>query len=447
MNATTKLETAPAASNAVASAKVREPGAGATPRGTGAALAITAALLLGCVLFWAPDASRCDFGPMYVAGYMVRHGQGAKTYDLAEQGRYQQAVVGRHTLLPFPYPPFSTVPFAALAALPYRLAYVVWDVINVALWVSFVLLIRRHAPAPQNTFSYFLVCFAFWPCWVVLLQGQTSLVVLMAYTLAFRSLRDGREQTAGAFLGLGLLKYHFVLPFVAICALRRQWRLIAGFASVALALAAVSAAAVGWSGLLSYGQLMGSAIRNPRFLAVHTQDWLSLSGVLDALTATRSGSGSWLRVLGGTCAVALVLLAAWRWRQEDRREDGGRQDLAFAIAMTVSVVTTSHLLFHDLSLLLLPLLVVIASPQWAQKTVWRSVLIASVGVLYIPPVWALLVNREWLYWLCPALLVFTLAMFALISRRGQLIAAAQGSPLMIPDAACAAAPSSGRGGR
>jgi len=390
-----------------------QPESVATLRQARIALAITAALLLACVLFWAPDASRCDFGPMYVAGYMVRHGESARIYNLAEQGKYQQAIVGRHTLLPFPYPPFSTLLFAALASLPYHLAYVLWDVVSVILWVSFVLLMRRSIPAPQNPFVYFLLCFAFWPCWIVLLQGQTSLVVLLTYALAFRSLQQKHEQRAGAFLGLGLLKYHFVLPFVAISILRRRWRLVAGFASVALALTAVSAAAVGWSGLVSYEQLMQSAIRNPRFLAVHTQDWLSLSGVLDALSAARSGRESWLRLLGTASSLALILLAAWRWRLQDRREDGRGQDLAFATAMTVSVVATSHLLFHDLSLLLLPLLIVIASPQWRQKPVWRGGMIASVGVLYIPPVWALLVNRELLYWLCPALLAFTLSMLGL----------------------------------
>lgn len=73
------------------------------PRQASTALALTAALLFGCVLFWAPGATRCDFGPMYVAGYMVHHGAGARTYDLAGQGEYQRAVLGRHTLLPFPY--------------------------------------------------------------------------------------------------------------------------------------------------------------------------------------------------------------------------------------------------------------------------------------------------------------------------------------------------------
>lgn len=381
-----------------------------TPRQARVALAATAALLLFCVLVWSPDSVRSDFGPMYAAGYMVTHGDRTKLYDLGEQHRVQAAVVGRRDLLPFLHPPFAALVFAPLAVLPYPLAFAVWGVFNIALWIGFVLLMRRFVPVPQQLLRYFLLCFLFWPCWIVLRQGQTSLVLLFVYALTFACFRKNRDFQGGALLGLGLLKYHFVLPFVAILLLRRRWRSIAGFAAVALASSVLSAAVVGWSGSLSYAWLVFSTLRDPGFLAVQTQAWPSLGGFLGVL----AHGAAWTRLAAAGVSATLIVVAAWRWRKEDRREDGGSQQLAFALAITVALAATPYIFYHDLSLLLLPLLLAIASPAWHSKRTWRLTVIASIAPLYLPPLWVVMVNTASLYWLCTAVFAFAVALFLLV---------------------------------
>lgn len=417
------------------------------PRQIRIAQFVTVALLLACVLMWSRDADRCDFAAMYAAGYMVRRGEGAKLYDLAEQQRVQQAVTGRGGFLPFLNPPFTALLFFPLTGLPYRAAYVVWDTFNIGLWVGFVILMRRFIATPRNPFTYLLACFLCWPCWVVLLQAQTSLVMLLAYALTFASLHDDHEFRAGSFLGLGLLKFHLVIPFVLLCILRGKWRLGTSFAAVCLGLAAISAAVVGWSGSIAYARFLLSLCRagsNPGFGGFEMRAMPSVAGFLSTLAAGSSGA-SWPQPVAEAISIILILLAAWYWRREDLREDRGAQDLAFATAVAATVMATFYLHFHDLSLLLLPLLLVIACPQWQQRTVWRWILIASAAPLYAPPLWALLVNRQWLYWLCPALMAFMVATFGVLSRQGQATAQ-EGTPLqLIPTGGRPAATSTGSG--
>lgn len=424
-----------------------QPAAEPTPRQVRMALAVTAAFLLACVLVWAREAGRCDFAPLYTAGYMVLHGEGAKLYDLAEQQNIQQAVIGRVGFLPFLNPPFTALLFVPLAGLPYRIAYVVWDALNIALWIYLAVFMRRFISRPRNPFTYLLVCFLCWPCWIVLLQGQTSFVVLLAFALAFASVQEGREFRAGSCLGLGLLKFQLVLPFLLICLLCRKWRIVAGLASVGLILAMISSAVVGWSGSLAYARFVLWLTRisgNPGFGGFETRAIPSIAGFLDALVARGTGVG-WLRLLAGFASAGLILLAAWRWRQEDARENDAVSTLAFATAVAVTLTAASYIHFHDLSLIALPLLIVLASPLWRPRSAWRWVLIASVAPFYTPPLWGLLVHKDWLYWLCPALLAFTAAMFALLSRRAEAVATAQGAALPIREGACVAVPLSGRG--
>ena len=85
----------------------------------------------------------------------------------------------------------------------------------------------------------------------------------------------------------------------------------------------------------------------------------------------------------------------------------------FAAGLTVSLVTTPYLYVHDLSLLLLAILVVLGSPRRPPKSFWSHVLTLCVGILYIPPVYLLLLSHDKLSLLFPVILCLAMAMFCL----------------------------------
>ena len=389
-----------------------------SPRQVRIALVFTVAVLVAKLLLQAstPEVTRYDFRGMYTTGYMVRTGDGARLYDPVAQARAQQAVFGQPGLMLNVHPPFEALFFAPLAELSYRTAYLLWGLINILLWMWFARLARAFAPRPRQTFQYLLLCFAFFPLWINLLQGQTTLILLLLYSFVYLNLERGRDFRAGALLGLGLFRFQLVLPFALICLVRRKWRLMTGFAAAALALVALSLLAVGPSGTISYVKLLLQVARDPArpaFASILPSHMPTVRGVLSALTAGR-GDPHAIFVAALLISLLLILLAAEPWRGRGRLAGTPFLNLRFASALAVTLITAFHLLEHDMSLLLLPILLAIGSPQWRHKSPWRTLVIAAVAVLYLPPAYLLL--RAWnsLYLLALPIFAFALAAFMLL---------------------------------
>src|ERR1700693_1328941 len=181
-------------------------------------------LLHGCVLW---PARQCipegltDFTIFYTAGHMLRDGHGARLYDDALQESLQRsfsprAFENRGTILPYNHPPFEAVLFVPLAGFSYLTAYVIWLAVNLALLFSALLLLRKRLTALGKTplHLWILGGLAFFPIFMALIQGQDSILLLFLYCVAFVGLCRGAELSSGSALGLGLYKFHLVLPFI-----------------------------------------------------------------------------------------------------------------------------------------------------------------------------------------------------------------------------------------
>ena len=383
------------------------------------ALAFTAALLLAAVLLQAAGggARQTDFASLYTAALIVRQGHFASLYDLQTQAATQAGLQNGRGLLPFYPPPFEALFLAPLALLSYGGAYVVWGLLNIFLWVSFACLVRPYAPVPRQAFRYLVICFSLLAPWVALLDGQTSLLLLVLYTLAFIGLKRGREFAAGAVLGLGLFKFQLVLPFALIYLLRRKWRFLGGFAVVGLALCGLSILAIGPAGVTSYLTLLLNSMRHPvsrSYIPAEPSDMPSLWGLLSTV-APEGDTSVWADYAVALVSVPLILFAAWAGRRQDRQRGNGL-GMDFAVALVVTILTGFHVYSYDLCLMLLAVLLVIGSAQWSQKSAWRVALNASILTLYLPPVWLLVGYRGKLCLLGLPVMGFAAAAFGLLRQ-------------------------------
>jgi Glycosyltransferase family 87 len=390
------------------------------------ALAVTAALLF-LIVYWAaslPKSRWADFSVFYSSGLTLRHGGASHLYDAGEQTRAEDQAGALKTRTGFmvnAYPPVNALLFLPLSFMTYRAAYLIWGAINVFLWIFFQDRLRPYAPVPSLIFRYFMLCSLFLPLWLALIEGQTTLILLVAYSLAFVSMKRGEDFKAGAYLGLGLLKFHIVLPFAFICLLRGKWKLIAGFASVGALLGGLSLLLVGPQGVLSYVKLLVALARGPIEPALSDRPWggfdafwnmPTLRGMFSVVLAGRMGMHS-ISFVAAIASALLILYTAWRWRQDDRRNQGASFNLMFAAALAITLVTALHLYVYDLTLMILAVLAVLASPQWSMKSIWRSALTGVIVVLYTFPLYFLLISRDRLYLLAIALLTFAFATLGL----------------------------------
>lgn len=329
-----------------------------------------------------------DFTAFYAAGRCVRRGLGSQLYSTRTQALIQQEFASgvkiRNGPLPFTHPPFEAVLFAPLAFFSYSAAYWVWNAISLLALMAFLLLLRPHIPKLRGWSEAlpFLCGLAFFPVFVCLLQGQDSLLLLLLFGLAFVAMKGGRDFVAGICLGLALFRFQLVLPVMAVVLLRRRWKAVAGFAMASLVLVGVSVAVVGWGALMNYPRQLlqfshaqAEGAMNPRVMP-------NLRGVVAAL----AGNGNLAHVLLGALSLALLAWAAWNWKA-----GGPEFDLGFGLSLVVAVIVSYHLMAHDLSALLLPLLV---GAEWLLRErphgMARWLTVASIGILFLSPLYFLL---------------------------------------------------------
>jgi hypothetical protein len=348
-------------------------------------------LLAGLVWYLARDFAEkgkgTDFPDFYAAARMVRAGMGKQLYDPAMQSAYQARYVGRSGSL-YLHPPFEVLVYLPFSWAPLPLAYGLWNLFSAALLIACARLLR---PLANRNWSWQLVLgcsVGFTPVLLCFLQGQDSILLLLILLLTLRALSRGQDVVAGLLLACGLFKFHLALPLFVIFAIARKGKFIVGFASSALLLVLVSIGIAGWASLLSY----------PRFL-IHFSEFpmpgnsplgmANLHGLVDGLAPLSGHLGSWLIAGGSLLVLGLALRGISGAAQEQTA-------LSFGIAVIAAILVSYHLSPHDLVLLLIPLATVIGllMGNHTQAKWWRTSAIVIIAMLFLPPLYVLLLRNH-----------------------------------------------------
>jgi hypothetical protein len=366
-----------------------------------------------------PINERTDFSVTYVGSRMVYLGLGPKLYDLSQQNNVKQPLLPNAEPLIYEHPPFEAFLLAPLGALPYKTAYLIWGIINAAIWLLLPHLLRPYASAPRDDLSYLLLWLLFAPLWVALFEGQSSLLVLLLYSITFIQLRCGRDFRGGTVFGLALFKFQFAIPFVLILLLQRKWRFMKGFLTTATALGTLSVVAVGWRGIISYIHLLMSIAAHPGNASYGSaRGMATVQGFVHPLLGRVLGHTAVSLIVAGV-SIFLILWTAWRWRKAGPAADRRTFDLMFAAAVVVSLVTSLHLFTYDLSPLLLAMLLVAGYFPGRAHTLLRIVLGTTLVILWMPPIFLLLLAHHWVYLWFPVLMLFMIGIFKLAGTPGE----------------------------
>jgi Glycosyltransferase family 87 len=331
-----------------------------------------------------------DFTIFYSAGKILREGLGSKLYDESTQYRIQQEFAAgvsiRQGPLPYNHPPFEALLFLPFIYLPYFSAYLLWNAINLLILCSLPFLLRPHIPILRQV-PVALVVFtslAFFPVFIAFLQGQDILLLVLLFVLAYVCLNKRADFAAGCWLGLGLFRFHLVLPLVLILFLLKRRQVIFGFLCVALALIVVSILVMGWNAALNYPAYVWHVEQTmeKRKTAVPI-GMPNLRGLIDALSErvlSKTARGSLVAMV----SIALIIFAALRCR-------GRNFDLGFSLAVITTILVGYHAFVYDLSLLLLPIaLLANYSLQQAGLDRRSFALLAPIAVLFLTPLHMLL---------------------------------------------------------
>lgn len=374
-----------------------------------------------------------DFSGAYTAGRILRQGNGSRLYDDELQESIQRsfsplAVQKRGTILPYIHLPYEALFYAPLARFSYLSAYGIWLAVNLVLLGAIPFLLRRRLQTlgKEPLYLWWLACFAFFPIFVTLIQGQDSILLLFLYCLAWRTMERGSDFVSGSWLALGLYKYHLVVPFVL--AMWRRAKLWAGFLTIATVLGIISLTITGWPALLRYPRYLWRTEHDLRY------GFNTLPGLIANLRGLISGvvpAGQAEVEIGLTALLSLILLVLMMHAaaKTPAPDPVGRQAL-FALGLVGAVLLSYHMYVHDMSVLFLAIILVLemllANPAISRRM--RRTLYVCIVLLSCSPLYLVLTLRYGqLRLMAIVLLIFFFGLLSLIqSRRSR--SGASGSP-------------------
>jgi len=311
-------------------------------------------------VFFLPGAMQghCDFRHLYTAGYMARTGHRSELYDYGVEHRFQDNLVSREGIaLPFNHLAYEALLFVPYSYLSYRAGYFLFLATNIAL-LGFAM--RLVAPWARHLRSMFFwlptaLFFTFLPVAAAFMQGQDSIILLVLFCGALLLLSRDKMFVPGFLIGLGLFKFQIVLPVAVLFLLWRRWRFVAGFAASSATVLAISWCLVGTVQMKVYaGSLLSMSVRetvvDQAKFNVNPSMMPNLRGLISASVGTIVPA-PWTQILTSAASLGILLWIAKRGMRRNLPEQ-------FPLAVTAAAVLSYHLMIHDLSILLIPLLLV-----------------------------------------------------------------------------------------
>jgi hypothetical protein len=268
-----------------------------------------------------------DFLGLYPGGKLAGS---AAVYDCNRVQEVQRQVTGSaNPQLVFCRPPFYAAILWPLARLPYRGAYLIFQVLMLAAAATFA----ASFPLASRRATIMACCWSF-PLFENFAISQDLPILLCAISFSIILLRNGKDLLAGLIFCACAIKPHLFFALPVFVAARGRWRFAAGLFCGGLLLLALSFAGAGtnWLGAFLHAATLPQA--NPGL------------SVMPNLNGLFQGNHA-----GELAASAIVLAAVW---YVSRR---GNPGWAFAATLTAGLLTSHHAYTADCALLLPPLLI------------------------------------------------------------------------------------------
>jgi hypothetical protein len=285
-----------------------------------------------------------DFTTAWVAGLQALQGNVATLYDPAEFLKMQTALLGALDFVypNWPYPPTFSLLLAPFATLPYGWAFITWNLLTLAGFLSVVYLIARRSPAIALVLASPFTAWNF-------LAGQNGF--LMASLLGGALLFLERQPIlAGVFIGCLTYKPQFGILLPVALVAGSQWRAIASAVTTFALLAGASIAAFGVSSWEAFPrglfQQLGVVVDiegGPQFAA----NWGYIQTVYGLIRYLHgSAAMAWAGQGSLTLCAAAIVWLVWR--------SPARYALKAALLSTAALLATPYAFAYDLAALAIP---------------------------------------------------------------------------------------------
>ena len=353
-----------------------------------------------------------DFRQAYAAACILRKGQRAALYDYATQEKTQtQLVTPEPAPLPYVSPAYEAFLLQPLSLFSFRTAYIFFGLINTAALVGCFLLLKRWMGNVAKVYWWLPIALftGFLPLAAALIQGQDSILLTLLLAGAYCAATKENDATAGVLTGLALFKFSIVIPLAILLLVSRRWRFAAGFCATALGLALACVAITGLSGQQQYARLIFSlsGIHNPPvFLATYPVHW----NLMANLHGLSYGLLHWWiaeQQISHFALGASLLLLGWVAHHAQKVKD---TSTLLLIAIPAAVLASHHSYIHDLSPLIIPIVLMLNRFLPNESLAGASKLqVRCAALLFLAPVVYSYATQEfWIVSLAVLLLLYSM---------------------------------------
>jgi hypothetical protein len=319
------------------------------------AIILATLLWIGAAISFAGPGDRSIAGPLkgpdfiqfYTLGHLAASRQVNAMYDMQAYHDAQVALVPESApeIYPTVYPPQAALLFMPFSRVPYRAALLLWTVMSIALYSLIVRSVwRRVSGRLSDRRLIIAAAAAFPPFWTLIVYGQVTILILIAFWLGWLALERGRPYLAGTAFGLLALKPQFGIPLAAIVLACGEWRMLAGaLSSVALQIAAI-ALALGSAVFATFVSSLQITLTHAE--ALEPKPFMSHSlRAVTRLLPNGIGLPLWLTL---SAIVLWYTVRVWKSEAPVR--------VRLGVVMLASLLVNPHVIVYDVTLLALPLL-------------------------------------------------------------------------------------------
>jgi hypothetical protein len=310
-----------------------------------------------------------DYPAFHAAGSIVLDGDFDQIYD-DDRLAAEQAAFVPDGYLGFAYPPHVAFAYAPLAALGFRLGYMLHSLAMAAALIGSLAILRKPIPLVGH---YFLPAVAAALSFVPLLRavsgGQNTAITVLLFAIIWRLLHDERDLLAGVAVGLLWFRPQYAIPLLGVLVLAKRFRTVA---------AAVAVGAATW---VSTALVMGADWMNLWYTSarsfierdeVNSAISISPIGFVQALVGRSTAAELAGAALSALVVIALIVM----WI----RSEATPLALRVAAISAGVLLISPHVLFYDAGLLLIPALGIVALAQTSAER--RHALIAVTAIWF-----------------------------------------------------------------
>lgn len=305
-----------------------------------------------------------DFINHYNAGFLFRDckQQHLNIYDPDIQLRYTQRVIGSvKTDAPvyIEVPPYAFAFLSPCSWLPtIETAWIAWSTLGfIASGYAIFVLLKDSVQDRIGRMLAFACIFASYPMWLSFGLGQTSLYILPAFVLFWKTLRSGKYLPACIATAIISVKLQYVPVCAAVgCALGR-WKFFTPLASTGVILLLLGFCAVGADNILNYPHALLHGETSTKFLGSFAITMPNLRGALTLIAGQNTPAIYAASIIAMFAALGVVWLM---WHKARTASENALSDeqyaLLTAITFPLMLLTSLHAHEYDFVYMIIPCL-------------------------------------------------------------------------------------------